>query len=441
MDQDSFRRLLQTPRPGGSSTTVGAAQGSRDSLLAKPKTIKSSETTFKPRKLKKQTDSKYRDRAGERRVGEGNDYAHVEAIYEEFEKKTAGSQNKEEVEIQRRYLGGDSEHSILVKGLDHSLLEQNKARAALSTEDVDALEEAFMEATSHTPINVPKKRTREELLRDLKEQRARNTEQGPKTADEEVRLLEEAKQKGKFKPIGFKPIDSISEVKKKKAKRGVDKAERKHKKRKVDNEVLANKAGGKDNSLMPPPPVPTTAQPNPKTPEPEEPINDDFNIFADAGEYEGIDVDDDDDDENVPRVARETEERDESSSSMAPRRWIPGDETEAPRTKPSIPSLSDVTVQSPPSHKVVSDDESGDEQPMRLVPLSSSALPSIKDFLAMDQAAGSYDKKKKGKNKKKAAGDDHNDEGQKQKTVEAKVDRDYKRLKSYTDKKTAVGNK
>jgi len=89
---------LQTPRLSGSSTTVGTAQGSRGSLLAnasKPcvctyckkiaaiftasqrKAIDSSETAFKPRKLKKQADSKYRDRAAERRVGEGNDYAHV----------------------------------------------------------------------------------------------------------------------------------------------------------------------------------------------------------------------------------------------------------------------------------------------------------------------------------------------------------------------------
>lgn len=329
------------------------------------------------------------------------------------------------MEIQRRYLGGDSEHSILVKGLDRSLLEQNKARAALSTEDDDELEEAFMEATSHTPINLPKKRTREELLRDLKEQRASNAEQGPKTADEEARLLEEAKQKGKFKPIGFKPIGSTSGGKQNKTKRNADDVERKNKKRKVDNEVLANKTGSKDNSLMPPPPVPTKVQPKSKMPEPEEPIDGDFNIFADAGEYEGVDVGDDDDDESVPRVARESEERDESSSSTAPRRWIPSDEAETPPTKPSIPPLSEVTTS---SHKVASDDESEDEQPMRLVPLSSSALPSIKDFLAMDQAAGSYDKKKKRKNKKKAGvGDDDNDAGQKQKNVEAKVDRDYKR--------------
>ena len=331
------------------------------------------------------------------------------------------------MEVQRRYLGGDSEHSILVKGLDHSLLEQNKARAALSTEDDDALEEAFLEATSHTPINVPKKRTREELIRDLKEQRAKDAEQGPKTVDEEARLLEEAKQKGKFKPIGFKPIGSISEGKKKKEKRSADDVERKKKKRKVDIESSADKVGGKDSSLMPPPPIPTKVQVKPKIPEPEEPIDDDFNIFADAGEYEGIDIDDDDEND-VPQVTRETKEKDESSSSTAPQRWIPSDETEPPSTKPSIPPLSKVTTHSPPSlQKVVSDDEAEDDRPMRLVPLSSSALPSIKDFLAMDQEAGSYDKKKKRKNKKKAGTDDDN-EGQKQKSVEAKVDRDYKRL-------------
>lgn len=335
------------------------------------------------------------------------------------------------MEVQRRYLGGDGEHSILMKGLDHSLLEQNKARAALSTEDDDALEEAFMEATSHTPTNVAKKRTREELIRDLKEQRARNTEQGPKTVDEEARLLEEAKQKGKFKPIGFKPIGSISEGnKKKKEKRSADDVGRKKKKRKVDIGSSADKAAdSKDNSLMPPPPIPTKAQVKPETPEPEKPIDEDFNIFADAGEYEGIDIgDDDDDDENVPQVTRKTEERDESSSSTAPQRWIP-DDTDPPSNKPSIPPPSKVTTQSPPSsHKVVSEDEAEDDQPMRLVPLSSSALPSIKDFLAMEQSAGSYDKKKKRKGKKKAGTDGDNNEGQKQKSVEAKVDRDYKRL-------------
>ena len=313
--------------------------------------------------------------------------------------------------------------------MDHSLLEQNKARAALSAGDDDALEEAFMEATSHT---VPKKRTREELLRDLKEQRARSVEQGPKPLDDEARVLEEAKQKGKFKPIGFKPIGSTSEGKKKKEKRSADNVQRKNKKPKLDIGNVADKASNKDDSLMPPPPVPTKAQVKSKASEPEEPIDDDFNIFADAGEYEGVDVsDDDNDDGNVSRLAGEKEQRDESSSSMAPRRWILSNETEPepPRTKPLVSPPLDITTRpQPSSHKVVSEDEAEEEQPIRLVPLSSSALPSIKDFLAMDQAADSHDKKKQRKNKKKAgAGNDDDDKGKKQKSIEAKVDRDYKR--------------
>jgi IK cytokine len=55
------------------------------------------------------------------------------------------------VEEQRRYLGGDSDHSILVKGLDFALLEQNKARLAStqSKQDDEALEEVFAQTYLH----------------------------------------------------------------------------------------------------------------------------------------------------------------------------------------------------------------------------------------------------------------------------------------------------
>ena len=73
-----------------------------------------------------------------------------------------------QVEEQRKYLGGDSEHTVLVKGLDFALLEQTRARVAAeaaATEDV-SLEEAYMESVAQ-----PKKRTREEILRELKSKR------------------------------------------------------------------------------------------------------------------------------------------------------------------------------------------------------------------------------------------------------------------------------
>ena len=69
-----------------------------------------------------------------------------------------------QVEEQRKYLGGDSQHTVLVKGLDFALLEQNRARVAAetaATEDV-SLEQAFLESAAQ-----PRKRTRADILREL----------------------------------------------------------------------------------------------------------------------------------------------------------------------------------------------------------------------------------------------------------------------------------
>ncbi|EGN96819.1 hypothetical protein SERLA73DRAFT_185001, partial [Serpula lacrymans var. lacrymans S7.3] len=147
--------------------------------------------------------------------GSGNDYAQVEAVLEEFERRNV-NEEKSRVEEQRRYLGGDSDHSILVKGLDIALLEQNKARTITSTED-ESLEQAFAEASAES--TVPKKRTREDLIQELKKRKQNGTDEqavdkAVKSAEEEARLLEEAKKTGKFKPIGFKPIGA-QEVKSK----------------------------------------------------------------------------------------------------------------------------------------------------------------------------------------------------------------------------------
>ncbi|KAF8967607.1 RED-like protein N-terminal region-domain-containing protein [Flammula alnicola] len=458
MDQDSFRQLLQTPRPG-SSSALGAGLRSRGSLLAVPpkkKTVDASQPAFQPRNVKKTQDSKYRDRAAERRVGGGNDYAQVEAVLEEFEKKNADAEDKAKVEAQRKYLGGDSEHSILVKGLDFALLEQNKARSTLSSEDVDALDQAYLESSAHHEPTVPKKRTREDLIRELKEKRdPEKTGQvltGSKSAEEESRLLEEAKQKGKFKPIGFKPIGSFSDGKKKKADTGVGE-KRKKKKRKVDGEDTSESTRDKTASTsMPPPPVPiTSSTQKPRQPQQEEPLDEDVDIFAGAGEYEGIDIGDDDEDEDdgaarpIASSNADLEEGEEfSSSSSAPRRWILSDEPEPIQANIPLPSIPPRTSSrsSPQRQTIASDDEDmQDQQPTRLVPLSSSAVPSIKDLLAMDKAAGSYDKKKKRKDKKKG-GDGDEDAGEsKKKSLEEKIDRDYKKLKTYTDKKAAIEGK
>jgi hypothetical protein len=57
------------------------------------KSISASQPAFKPRKVKKASES-YRDRAEERRLGKEGDYAQVEAILEEFEKRNADNEDK-----------------------------------------------------------------------------------------------------------------------------------------------------------------------------------------------------------------------------------------------------------------------------------------------------------------------------------------------------------
>ncbi|KAJ7601024.1 hypothetical protein C8J56DRAFT_911885 [Mycena floridula] len=348
MDQESFRRLLQE---SASAPKLAAAS-------SKPKkTINASEPAFKPRKVTK-SDKKYRDRAAERRDGQDNEYAEVEAVLDDFEKRTA-NQDKASVELQRQYLGGDGEHSILVKGLDTALAKQNKARAAQSTDDDDSLEQAFQEA-------------------------------------------------GKFRPIGFKPIGDD-----KKKKKG-DGEKKKKKKRKPQE---AEAAPVNDE--------PVVAEPEPQSSVPVE----DFDIFEGAGEYEGVNLDDDEGEgsDTGTRPLEPTEQP--VASSSKPGRWFLDDEPEPPPPLPAPSSNS-----KPPPTKEDEDEE--EELPMRLVPLASSALPSIKELLALDKAAGSSNKKRKRKDKPKGEKDE---EATKPKvSAEVKAERDYKRLKSYTDKKAAA---
>lgn len=290
----------------------------------------------------------------------------------------------------RRYLGGDSEHTVLVKGLDFALLEQNKAKATVSPTDDDDLEHAFIE--------VPKKRTREQLVRQLIEKRAK---EATPTSDAPIAT------NSKFKPIGFKPIDEGTKKKKKKLK--IVDGDKK-KKSKVDP---VPSEPDPPSASVPPPPKPQPIQ------EPEPP--DDFDIFADAGEYKGLDVgDDDDSDEDV--APADTAEQ--PTLGARPGHWF-----DEPSKSPEPATSASESRSLPPRVPLPTDDDGGQEEdadvPMRLVPLEGSSVPSIKELLALDQAVGSADKKRKRKEKNKGKKDDS--EGANKASTEAKVDRDYKR--------------
>jgi IK cytokine len=416
MDQDSFRKLLQTPRVPGATPQLKGAQGAS---LLKQKASGSSAPTFKPRKVKK-TESKYRDRAAERRDGGKSDYAQVEAVLEVFEQRTAND-DKDTVDEQRQYLGGDSEHTILVKGLDMSLLEQNKARAAASTEDDDTLEQAFIEASSEPTAH--KKRTREDIILELKAKRNGKSLQSLDTAAEApedgARDLERAKKAGKFKPISFKPIGVQKDDKgtKKRSKEDSASRDKKRKKRKVE----AISGSSQPANTIPHPEAERPAVAPTSVAEvfsqvdqrPPSPLDDDMDIFAGAGDYEGFPGDDDSDEDGLNSSHKtESEHRINdlhlSSEPARSKGWFGNDHDDEGSIQPPA-SIESAVPQLPPSNHTPQVDEE-EEESLRLKPLESSALPSIRDFLAMDAAAEKEDKRKarkeKRKNKKKSGGDD-----------------------------------
>ena len=294
-----------------------------------------------------------------------------------------------------------------MKGLDISLLEQNKARAVQATNgnDDELLEQAFEEVGS-------RKRTREDIVRELKAQRSGRVRE-ERTKDDSKEMP--AKNAGKFKPIGFKPIGAPVDGKKKKKKRrndeGQNEGERKKKKRKVENGEgdSAEKVAQED---MPLPPL--------LAPDPEpEPIPDEFDIFPGAGKYEGFDLGDDDDsdeeDGEMKDVKSTQPSQDLSTAPISRGGWFHTDEDQLPKSPPP-------QVPSPPEEG----EDSEPEHPTRLVPLSSSALPSIRDLLAADKA---QDKSKKWMNKNKKGGKEKevNSEEKKKVVAEAKAERDHKR--------------
>jgi IK cytokine len=313
------------------------------------------------------------------------------------------------VDEQRRYLGGDSDHSILVKGLDFALLEQNKARLAStsSKQDDEALEEVFAQKASTLPAPTSTKRSRADIIKELKEKRA--NEGGSEQSKEEEAVAEKLTNSSKFRPIGFKPIGTSTEekVKKKKKKEG---SEPKRKKRKVEPST-GEEAGLKGVATSPLLPVEHTASRSALT----KPIEadtgeDDFDIFADAGEYKGVEVGSDDDDDKESETGHKRPSHPGTSvasttdaSAPSRRGWFDDDAAESePEPEPEMPPPKAPAQQPTPIPEAGVETE--EEQLARLAPLTSSAIPSIRDFLAMDEAVEKEEKRKarkeKGKGKK-----------------------------------------
>jgi IK cytokine len=317
------------------------------------------------------------------------------------------------VEAQRRYLGGDSDHSILVKGLDFALLEQNRARLASTTskQDDEALEEVFAQTASTSSVPTSTKRSRADIIKELKEKRANDVaSEQPK---EEAVAEKPSDSSSKFRPIGFKPIGASAEEKVKKKKRN-EGGEPKKKKRKVESSAVDARgpAGPKGKATTPPPPVEQAASTSALTKTIQaETVEDDFDIFADAGDYKGVEFGSDDDENEETETGHERPPHPGPTVTSAEDTPVPPSkgwfDDGAAEPKPAAqPPQAPAAEQPTPVPEATVEVEAEEEQLARLAPLTSSAMPSIRDFLAMDEAVEKEKKRKERKEKRKGKSKD-----------------------------------
>ncbi|BFZ59020.1 hypothetical protein YB2330_000021 [Saitoella coloradoensis] len=277
MNQQDFRKLLETPRSAaGTDSRSGFALPGRGkpapALGMTPRNVRPTNVFAKPKvpagKEKKEKPilpEGYVDRAKLRQQQADEE----EEKLKDVDAKTAYEQSK--------LLGGDLEHTHLVKGLDFALLKKVKQGEDLSREkpqeegpegDVEEDLEAAFQTVKAEP---PKKMTRDELLAKMRAGR---------TVAESSKPVEEGLNQSKFRKIGVPPPPAAAEEPKEeeekvkivvgpdgKIKKLVKKKKKAQEKKKPEPELVANA------------------------------MDDDGDIFADVGEYDpfaGMDSSDDD---------------------------------------------------------------------------------------------------------------------------------------------------
>lgn len=162
LTNEDFRKMLMTPRGSLSSYSATISQARREEetkeeeeedAATRRKKKKSYYAKLKRDEEERQKElaSKYRDRARERRDGQNRDEPDVLSTTADYRAVAPDAKSVENYAERRKqmiqeskYLGGDMEHTHLVKGLDYALLD--KVRAEINTkekEDEDQMETAF----------------------------------------------------------------------------------------------------------------------------------------------------------------------------------------------------------------------------------------------------------------------------------------------------------
>ncbi|XP_056140524.1 protein Red [Lampris incognitus] len=162
LTNDDFRKLLMTPRSAPSSAPPSKSRhhemprdyNEDEDPAARRRKKKSYYAKLRQQEMERERElaEKYRDRARERRDGVNKDYEETELISTTANYRAVGptaeadksaAEKRRQLIQESKFLGGDMEHTHLVKGLDFALLQ--KVRAEITSKEKE--EEDLMEKT------------------------------------------------------------------------------------------------------------------------------------------------------------------------------------------------------------------------------------------------------------------------------------------------------
>uniref|UniRef100_A0A3B4ALQ8 IK cytokine n=1 Tax=Periophthalmus magnuspinnatus TaxID=409849 RepID=A0A3B4ALQ8_9GOBI len=174
LTNDDFRKLLMTPRAAPSSAPPSKTRthemprdyNEDEDPAARRRKKKSYYAKLRQQEMERERElaEKYRDRARERRDGVNKDYEETELISTTANYRAVGptaeadksaAEKRRQLIQESKFLGGDMEHTHLVKGLDFALLQ--KVRAEITNkekEEEDMMEKVQKEAKYEAPSGI-----------------------------------------------------------------------------------------------------------------------------------------------------------------------------------------------------------------------------------------------------------------------------------------------
>uniref|UniRef100_A0A1L8DLT4 Putative ik cytokine down-regulator of hla class ii n=1 Tax=Nyssomyia neivai TaxID=330878 RepID=A0A1L8DLT4_9DIPT len=186
LTNDDFRKLLMTPRSAPSYASVSSTRGETQTKASTAKVSNTEKFEARRKKknfyaaLKKQEDhkmtelaEKYRDRARERRDGANPDYQNTEnagntasayrTVAPDVKSGIDAAERRRQMIQESKFLGGDMEHTHLVKGLDYALLQKVRSEiVAKEHEQEDEMEKIVDEPVAEAKAEVEKPQKRED---------------------------------------------------------------------------------------------------------------------------------------------------------------------------------------------------------------------------------------------------------------------------------------